>query len=83
MFQFFLVGEHGRDDFSLLMQTVAIPSGLKYQPPPCYIGAARLRAESDLWWRGPHAGGVTDVHLVRAGRKGLDEGLVASLCKYL
>lgn len=52
------------------MWTVGIISWLKYQPPTCYMGAARLS--------GPRFGDVIDECLVRAGRKGHGKGLFAS-----
>lgn len=38
IFQVFLVGQNRRDDFSWVMCTMGIISGLKFQPPPSYIG---------------------------------------------
>lgn len=49
--------------------------------PASYVLRGGCQAEGrgpTMWWGGPHFGDVTDVHLVRAGRKGHGKGLFAS-----
>lgn len=49
--------------------------------PASYVLHGGCQAEGcgpTMWWGGPYFGDMTDVHLVRAGRKGCGKGLFAS-----